>query len=311
MMKSSLLERTLVAALLVSSPIFLASGCGSSDPGEQVSTSQVEMDNQEITREEAAAIVADALAQDFDTVRYEMVTRTTAAATVEGRPATQEVKTSMKGELSKAEGDPWAHLSYEAQSSDRRANTKQEIYVADDYSFIVQDDEMYESPIAAGEASAYVQSLMQITTQEEFEKLLDVALECELETGVEGEKVVSITADVNRLDELELVDTSSLPKGSTVSSLVVRYGFDEENRFKSVRITSNTNGSPTYWVHQTYKFSDYNEVEKPEWPDYEAYILERSGLLRDEDGRFYIVADDGSVYYFESIDEDGIIHFSS
>lgn len=103
----------------------------------------------------------------------------------------------------------------------------------------------------------------------------------------------------------------AMPAGTEMASIVVCYSIGEDGRFKSVRVVSSTTGTPTYHSKQTYKFTDYDTTTLPEWPDLKAYVAERSGVATDENGRMYVLGDNGERYYVSEIGDDGMIYFDT
>ena len=262
------------------------------------------------SREDVQALIDEALSKTYTNVTFAMETDTSATATVEGQMQQQTMYTSVKGEIDKGSDPVRMHMKFESYSNTAPGKTLYDMFVNGDEVIIQQGEDLFSDSLGDGGAAAYAESLTAVTSSEEISNMLDVAKNFKVEESDAGDTTITVTVDVNRLSETNLVDESSLPEGSSIATLVASYTLDTEHRFKSIRLMSSTAGTPTYRVSQMYRFSDYDATTLPEWPDLKAYIAKMSGIETDAEGRMYIVEEDGTILYVEGIDDDGMIHIS-
>ena len=260
-------------------------------------------------RDNIDAIIDEALATDFTSVAFSMKTETTATAVVEGKTQQQSIESSTTGEWDKNPANPRLHMGYSARSNTELGVVTYDMYFENGILLVTQGDQIYRDELGPEGLENYTKSIMAVTSKEEIDQLLDVASDYKVEQK-DGDTVVSITADVEKLENSELYDSSSLPEGSRIATLVASYTIDADNHFKTVRIMSSTSGTPTYRVTQTYRYSDYDNVEMPAWPDLKSYIAQQTGIQTDANGNMYIVDDTGQVFYVSAINDDGSIVFS-
>ena len=249
-------------------------------------------------------------ATSYDNVTFAMQTETSATGTGDNDEIEQQaMTTSMNGELDKSGDKPAVHVSYEATSSTRLEKTAYDMFIDKDGMIISQAGLLFKEGLDDEALQGYASSVTAEATKEEASQLLDIASSFKMEES-DGDTVITIVANADKLAESSLVDTSTLPEGASIATLVASYTIDSNNRFKAIRLMSSTTGSPTYRVDQSYRFTGYDETALPEWPDYSAFLAEQAGILTDDDGRLYMVGDDGQIYYIDSIDDDGTIHFA-
>lgn len=251
-----------------------------------------------------------ARATSYGNVTFAMQTESSATGTGENNEIErQTITTSMKGELDKSGDKPALHVSYESVSNTRLEKTAYDMFIDKNGMIISQAGLLFKEEVDDEALQGYVSSVTGKAIEEEASQLLDIASSFKMEES-DGDTVITIVANADKVAELSLVDTSMLPEGVSIATLVASYTIDSNNRFKAIRLMSSTTGSPTYRVDQSYRFTGYDETALPEWPDYSAFLAEQAGILTDGDGRLYMVGDDGQIYYIDSIDDDGTIHFA-
>ena len=292
-------------ALLVC-PLAACSNSKAANSAEAAEATQLD----EGMRAEIVSMIAKAREHSFTNVTFSMKTETTASMRDEKNNLQQQIiTTDMTGQLDQSGETPVMHMGYEGTSSTKLEKTTYDMYIDKTGIVVSQQGQLFKNPIDDATLQGYASSITAIGAEDELNQLLDVASSYDLQKQDNGDTLITIVADVNKLAETTLVDMSSLPEGSSVATLVASYVIDPENHFKTVRLMSSTTGTPTYRVDQNYQFSNYDTTVMPEWPDLEAYYAEQVGIKTDEQGRRYMVADDGQIYYVESIDENGMIHF--
>ena len=300
---------------------------GSSSVREPSSSAGGAAEGEGAVREQIEQAFARVREATYKNVTFTRKTQTTATGTDgEGRMSQQSVTAEMKGELSLAKKNRAMHFSYLSKSSTQLGKVAYDMYVDDDALYVVQDGKLYTNGDEDATAEGYISAITDIVSEEAVTQLLDVASSCKIERAdggagdgadagsgesVSGDITITITADASKVGETGLVDTSSLPEGSSIATMVASYVISPNDRLKTVRLMSSTAGTPTYRVNQTYHFSKYNKTELPEWPSMADQAVLDPRIKTDEDGRMYIVGDDGLTYYIDSIDEDGTIHAST
>lgn len=264
-----------------------------------------------VSREEVEPILNAAIEADYASVTFASRTDTSATGTSSnGQSQTQTMRTSMRGELDRSGEAPALHIDYEAQSNMSLGKTQYEMFIDSENLIVSQGGQLYVDAMSEEVLDGYANSVTAVTSAEEIGSILDMAGGLKMEQ-VEGDTVITVTVDKDKLLESDLVDTSSLPETSQIATMVVNYVIDSDSRFKTVRLMSSTTGTPTYRVQQTYSFSKYDETELPEWPDLNAYAANQSGIMTDASGRMYIVGDDGQIYYVTEIGDDGMIYYDT
>lgn len=294
------------AAILAASCLAACSG-GNGGSSSQATSAQT-TSGSTASREDVDAIVDAALATDFTSVAFSMKTETTATAVVEGKTQQQSVETSTTGEWDKNPENPRLHMAYEGKSNTELGVVTYDMYFENGVMLVTQGSQIFRDELGAEGVENYTKSIMAVTSKDEINQLLDVASDYKIEQS-SGDTTISVTADVDKLVNSELYDSSSLPEGSSIATLVASYTIDADNHFKTVRIMSSTSGTPTYRVAQTYRYYDYDSVEMPPWPDLKAYIAQQTGIQTDANGNMYLVDDTGQVFYVSSINDDGTINF--
>lgn len=262
-----------------------------------------------VAREDVEDILHRAAETTFSNITFATKTETTATgASSNGQQITQTIRTSMKGQLDKGGEKPKLHMSYEAQSNMELGKTTYEMFIDKDNLIVSQNEQLYVDAMTDEMLNSYADSVTSIMSADEIDSMLDMASNLKIQEG-KDETTVTITIDKDKLIESEAVDESSLPETTQIATMVVSYTVDSDDRFKTVRLMSSTTGTPTYRVSQTYEFSNYDETTLPEWPDLDAYVAQQSGIKTDENGRMYIVGDDGQIYYVTEIGDDGMIYY--
>lgn len=253
-----------------------ASANASSGAQSQASNGDNSSDD-EAMRAQITQIIEQAANAEYGSVTFNVETKTSATSTssVNGQQQQQTMTTTMTGEISKAGDAPSMHMRYQASSTQDPTRTEYDMYITPQERIVQQGEELYLDEMTQDDFNNYVKSITAATTFDEVNKLLELASECKKEEK-DGETVISMTIDRNKLNESDLIDSTSLPEGTEIATLVASYSIDDQNRFKAVRLMSSTTGSPTYRVSQTYKFSNYDETTMPAWPDLEAYIAAHS-----------------------------------
>ena len=295
---------TVALFALLACPLAACSNSKAANSAEAAETTQLN----EGTRSEIVSMIAKARENSFTNVTFSMKTETIASMRDEKNNLQQQIiNTDMTGQLDQSGETPVMHMGYEGTSSTKLEKTTYDMYIDKTGIVVSQQGQLFKNPIDDATLKGYASSITAIGAEEELNQLLDVASSYDLQKQDNGDTLITIVADVNKLAETTLVDMSSLPEGSSVATLVASYVIDPENHFKTVRLMSSTTGTPTYRVDQTFKFSKYDETAKPEWPDIEAYTAKMAGFEQGEDGRWFIY-DNGEKVYFDYLDENGSIH---
>ena len=243
----------------------------------------------------------------YENVTFSMNLRTMAIGRDQGRVSQQVVQTTMKGELSRAKDNNAMHFAYDMRSSTQPTVIAYDMYINKDGTLVKQDGKIYVAGDDAADPKQYIDSVTGVASEEEVKQLLDAASEYKIERG--DDTVITVTAKASKLADSAFVDTQSLPEGSTMATLVVSYTISADNHFKAIRMMSSTSGTPTYRVNQSYEFSKYDKTEMPEWPSLADQVAADPRVKTDDQGRMYIIGDDGNTYLIESIDPDGTVHF--
>lgn len=304
--------RYLLLALITAFTACVLCACAGSGSSSSSSTASEESDpGNEVSREEVEAILHKAAETTFSNVSFSVKTETTATgAASNGAPQTQTMLTTMSGELDKGGEKPRLHIGYEAQSTMQLGKTSYDMFIDSENLIVIQNEQPFVDAMADDMLNSYANSVTSVVSKEEIDAMLDMAASYKMQAA-DDETTVSLTIDNAKLAEATASDDSTLPTNTQVATMVVSYSIDADSRFKTVRLMSSTNGSPTYRVHQTYQFSKYDETTLPTWPDLSAYIAQRSGIMTDENGRMYIVGDDGQIYYVTEIGDDGMIYYDT
>ncbi|MBQ9042985.1 MAG: hypothetical protein IJ111_09270 [Eggerthellaceae bacterium] len=306
--RARLIALTCLTALLALTLCACSNATASSDSAQQESEAAEE---QTVSREDVEAILHKAAETTFTNVTFSMKTDTTATgAASNGQVQTQTMRTTTKGQLDKSGEKPKMHMSYEAQSSMQLGKTTYEMFIDSERLIVRQSEQLYVDAMTDSMLDSYAASVTSVMSADEIDAMLDMASGLKLQES-DDETVVTITLDTDKLAEEQAVDDSSLPESTEISTMVVSYSVDPDDRIKTVRFMSSTTGTPTYRVNQTYEFSDYDSTALPEWPDLDAYVAQQSGIMTDENGRMYIIDDDGQIQYVSEIGEDGMIYFDT
>lgn len=301
---------TCVSVLLACS-LFACGNNASSSSASSDSQEEAVAEGQEVTREEVEEILYKASEATFTNVSFTTKTETTATgATANGVPQTQTIQTTMSGQFDKSGEKPKLHLNYSAVSTMELGKTGYEMFIDSENLIVKQNEQLFVDAMTDEMLNSYANSVTSVTSPDEIGSMLDMAASYKIAED-EDETTVSITIDKDKLAESGAVDESSLPDNNAISTMVMSYTVGPDDRFKTVRIMSSTSGTPTYRVHQSYQFSDYDNTALPEWPDLKAYIAERSGIQTDANGRMFIVGDDGQTYYVSEIGDDGMIYYDT
>lgn len=293
---------------LLAYPLAACSGSQGSKSGAASEGSPLD----EGVREQIETVVAEARDAKFDNVTFDMRTETAVTSKdEEGNTQQQVTVTETKGELDRSSEKPRLHMGYESSNNLQLEKTSYDMYMDEKALFIKQGEQLYKNEIDDATLQNYATSITSVGSETEIEELLNVASSYTIEEKESGDTVITIVADVKKIEESSIIDTSSLPEGSSVATLVASYIIGPDSRFKSIRLMSSTTGAPTYRVDQSYQFSNYDTTVMPEWPDFTAYVAQQMGIETDADGRQYIVYDDGQTYYVDHIDENGTVYFSA
>lgn len=259
-------------------------------------------------KSEIQSLIAQAREHTFDNVTFDVTVETAVTARDdEGNMQQQVSLIERSGELDQNTDDPKMHMVYEQSSNMELGKTVYEMYIDKSGMIMMQEENLYRNASDKDTVNAQIASVTSIASETEVNDLLDVARSYEIQEQANGDKLITIVADVDKLIANSLIDTSSLPEGSSVATLVASYVISSDNHFKTVRLMSSTSGSPTYRVDQNFKFSKYDETVMPEWPDIQKYYAKMAGFTEGADGRMYI-EDDGQMVYFDYIDDEGMIH---
>lgn len=305
------LTKTALTALIALIVAGALAACSNASASSGSATESDATEEQVVTREDVEPILNKAAAQEFTNVAFTMKTETTATGGASnGAAQSQTVISTTTGQLDRSGEKPKLHMSYEAMSNMQLGRTTYEMFIDSSNLIVKQNEQLYVDAMTDQMLESYAASATSIIEPDEIESVLDMAASYKL-TEEEGATTVSVTVDKNKLMEAAADSGAEMPENSSVATMVVSYTVGSDDRFKAVRIMSSTSGSPTYRVHQTYQYADYNTTALPEWPDLQAYVAERSGIKTDENGRMYIVDDDGQIYYVSNIGDDGMIYFDT
>lgn len=300
---------TTVAALMACALSACANGNASSSSSSQGQTETAPANT--VAREDVEPVLHKAAELAFSSVSFTVRTESTATgAASNGAVQSQTMTTAMIGELDKSGEKPKMHIRYEAQSNTQLGKTMYDMYIDSENLIVNQNEQLYVDAMTDETLSSYADSVTSVISTEEIDSVLDMAASFKMEEK-DGETTVSITVDKDKLVETGTVDASSLPENTSIATMVVSYSIGADDRFKAVRIMSSTNGTPTYRVHQSYQFSNYDAATLPAWPDLQSYIANQSGIQTDANGRMYIVGDDGQAYYITEIGDDGMIYYDT
>lgn len=260
-------------------------------------------------RESILAKLASARDASYDNATFGTKTETIVTEKDdEGQDQQQIITSTMSGEIDRSGATPRVHMSYEETTSARLEKSTYDMFIDASGMIVKEGDALYKDEIDEESLQSYAASFSEIASEESVTELLDMSSDYNM-TESDGETTITITMDVNKLEETPLVDISSLPEGSSIATFIASYSLDSENRLKAVRLSSSTTGYPTYRVDQKYWFSDYDTTVLPEWPDVDAYMEEQAGIMTDEDGNKYFVDEEGVQHTIESIDPDGTVNY--
>jgi|GEM_PF-2531324 len=297
---------TLASALAF--PLAACSAPQGSNSGGGAAGSSQETQLDEGAKASIVSKIGEAREHSFNNVTFDMTVETAVAVRDDEGNLQQQINLiERKGELDQDPENPWMHMTYESSSNMELGKTVYEMFIDPTAMYMVQEGALYRNASDKSVVDTQVASITGIGSETEVNDLLDVAKSYEMQEQANGDTLITITADVDKLIEKSLIDTSALPEGSSIATLVASYVISSDNHFKTVRLISSTSGSPTYRVDQTFKFSKYDETAKPEWPDIEAYTAKMAGFEQGEDGRWFIY-DNGEKVYFDYLDENGSIH---
>ena len=304
--------RTVLVASITLIMAFILAACSN---GNASSSAQQQEDSaaatQSASREEVEAVLTKAAESKYKNVSFTNKVETTAtAAAANGAAQSQTIRTTTSGELDQSGDKPKLHMKYQAQSNVELGKTEYEMFIDDQHLIVNQKEQLYVDAMNEETLNSYASSITSLLSADEIGAILDMAGGFKMEASGD-DTVVTVTVDKDKLAESAKVDDSSLPETTQIATMVVSYTIDSDDHFKAVRLMSSTTGTPTYRVNQTYQFSKYDETALPEWPDLNAYIAQQSGIMTDENGRMYIVGDDGQRYYVTNIGDDGTIYYDT
>ena len=265
---------------------------------------------QAVSREDVEPILYAAAEKQFSNVAFSMENETVATGPdKDGAMQTQTATARTVGEIDFSGDKPRAHMTYTASSTAELGRTEYELFVDSESLIVRQDDQLFTDTMTDEMLESYTGAVTSVITREEIENMLDMASGFKLQEA-DGETTVSITVDVSKLPEEES-DTAAASEDIEIETMVASYTIGADGRFKTVLVITSTGGTPTYRMHQTYRYSGYDETTLPDWPDLQAYILEQSGIKTDENGNMYFVAEDGQTYRITEIGDDGTIYYTS
>jgi len=287
------------------------SGSSSAASGSTSQANASSSEGQSTTREDVEAVLNKACESTFTNLSFATKTESTAMGTApNGQITSQSATTTMKGQLDRSASKPKMHMSTKTQSSNDIKATEYDMYIDSEGLIVTQNGQLYKDAMTDAVLNSYDASVTSAISAEEIKAVLDMASSFKMKEE-SGKTTVTITLDKEKLSEANMVDMSSLPKGTEIATMVVAYDINANNQFEAVRIMSSTNGNPTYRVQQTYEYSDYDTTELPAWPDMGEYAALTSGIMTDANGNMYMVGEDGQLYYVTSIGDDGTVVFNA
>jgi len=299
-----------VAVLLLGALLALPiAGCSSSGNSSGASSASVQ----------ASSVSADAIKErltaafdnDYTSVTFAMTATTSATGRVTNpdtnlsQTTTQSVETVMAGELVKTDSGNAMHVNYKVTSTSSFDRTEFEMWLQDGIATIVQDEIVYKEPLEGTNMDTFFESAMTVVSAEQSDKILDMATSFKMEETEDGNTVITVTADPTKLAESGLIDTSSLPEGTQISSMVMNFTIGPDDHFKTVRMMARTNGSPSYSVYQVCSYTNYDQSQIPEAPEATGGVK----IETDADGTQYFYDEDGAKYIVTEIAEDGTIYY--
>ena len=260
--------------------------------------------------EQARSLLETALAKSFSSVSFDTRTEASATGVSDGQMQQQTMTETSQGELERSDVDVRMHMHNTHVSTSQLERSSYDLYLSPGELIASQNDQLFGEELTDEDLDSFVEQAIGPLVSEKALALVDCAYECSAKES-DGKTVVSLAIDPARLPAESLANSSALPDGAAIATLVASFSIDETDRIDTVRIIGGTTGTPSYHITQTYRYFAYDETELPAWPDVQAYLAEQAGIQIDEEGRLFIVGDDGQAYYIDSINEDGSIELAA
>ena len=295
--------------LLASALVGCTQGASSSQAtSSNVSPSSASAEPEGPSIEQVKSVLEQAFIKPASSFAFSTRTESSAlvSTTADGKTETERrsVLIAATGEIDQAGEAKRSHVSYAAQSSSDQAYLQFEAFIEGDDAIIVQSDGAFRESAQEAGLDVFVERACAPYTLDEAKRLVELS-QTRTITEADGITTISLSVDAQQAQDESLIDVSTLPAGSKLESMTVRYTLDAEGRVASVRTLCLTKGAPTCQLLVSCEYADYDTVQLPDWPELETYL----GIETAEDGTMYYTDDEGNRYIVDHVDDDGTMYY--